>query len=98
MLQRMTDAQARAFIRRQVGEYLLLGITSMTAKQRARIDALDVVAPERKLEAQASLAAMSRFYGWPPHGRTGRMRGMNLSSGEIFNDLPAIRLVAEGAR
>jgi hypothetical protein len=82
-LRRMTEAQARAFIRRQLGEYMLLGITNMTPKQRERIEALDVVDTGRKQEAVAMLDAATRFYGSPPHQRTGRHRLLNLNSGEI---------------
>lgn len=75
--------EARAFIRRQMGDYLLLGITTMTAKQAARLEREEVVAAGRKAEAAAMQEAASRFYGRPPHGRTGRMRLLSMRSGEI---------------
>lgn len=74
---------ARAFIRRQLGEYLLLGVTTMTAKQRERIERGEVIGEDRKRLAVIMLDAASRFDGPPPHQRSGRMRRLNLSSGEV---------------
>lgn len=74
---------AQAFIRRQLGEYLLLGITTMTAKQQDRMARLEVITEDSKQLAAATLVASSRFYGRPPHQRTGRMRRLNMVTGEI---------------
>jgi hypothetical protein len=76
----MTEAAARAFIRLKIGEYELQGITTTTAKQRFRMEQLDVVPPERKHEAKRMMAMAAQFYG--PAPRSG-MRTMNMHTGEI---------------
>jgi hypothetical protein len=78
---------ASAFIRRQLGEYQLAGISTMTLRQAGRIERLEVIAHGRKAEAVAMLAASSRFFGAPPHQSSGRMRVLNLASGEIQHNV-----------
>lgn len=85
---------ARGFIRRQMGEYLLLGVTTMTAKQRERIEALEVIGEGRKQEAEAMLGTASRFYGRPPHQGTGRMRRLSLVSGEVEQSVRTPMLIS----
>jgi hypothetical protein len=79
-----TDLEtAREFIRQQVGIYQLLGITSMTEKQRARIARGEAIAEERKWRAEALMDGAACHEGPPPHQRTGRMRVLDLNTGEI---------------
>jgi hypothetical protein len=53
------------------------------AELERRVAALEAATSHNPPEEGSSLAAMSRFYGWPPNGHTGRMRLFSMASGEI---------------
>lgn len=83
---------ARAFIRQQIGEFTLQGITTMTAKQLERIERGEVISDDQKHSAGLFLDATRRFYGMAPRGA--RLRRSNLFSGEIDPNVPATVPVA----
>jgi hypothetical protein len=62
----------------------------MTAKQRARIEALDVVHPVSKAKAGMALA-VAAGYGWPPRQSTGRMRVIDMKHWTITERRAAAR-------
>jgi hypothetical protein len=77
------ERYARAFIRKQMGDYQLAGVTTVTLKQRERIERLDVVELEAKAHAAVLVAGARVLDGRPPHQSTGRMRVLNMRTGEL---------------
>jgi hypothetical protein len=83
MLTHMTDQEAQEFIDAQRERFEELNVDGMTFKQRRRIRELDVVSPEDRAQALDMAARLPHDLGWPPHGDTGRMRVVNIGTGEI---------------
>jgi hypothetical protein len=83
MLTHMTDQEAQEFIDAQRKRFEELNVNGMTFKQRRRIRELDVISPEERAQARDLAARLPHDLGWPPHGDTGRMRVVNMETGEI---------------
>jgi hypothetical protein len=81
----MTDHEtyARGFIAAQTLRFQELNVNGMTHKQRRRIKALDVISAERRAHGCNMAANLPRDLGWPPDGDTGRMRVVNMETGEV---------------
>jgi hypothetical protein len=79
----MTREDAEQFIAAQTERMLDCGCNGMTVKQRHRVRALDVVSPEDRGRAFAIAARLPLELGPAPHGDTGRMRVVNMHTGEI---------------
>lgn len=72
---------AAAFIAEQRAKFENFNVTGMTRRQRARVKALDVVPLEERIEA--IVWCYTRKLGPAPHGDTGRMRVIDMNTGEI---------------
>ena len=78
----ITEQEAEAFIAAQKARFEECGVTGMTRRQRARVKALNVISPEDRAFAFEYAAGLTHL-GHPPHGDTGRMRVVNMLTGEI---------------
>jgi len=83
MLTHMTNQEAQEFIDAQRKRFKELNVNGMTFKQRRRIRELDVISPEERARACDMAARLPHDLGWPPDGATGRMRVVNMETGEI---------------
>jgi hypothetical protein len=81
----MTDHEvyARLFIASQTLRFKELNVNGSTRRQRKRIRELDVISPEERAQALDMAARLPHDLGWPPHGDTGRMRVVNMETGEV---------------
>ena len=73
---------AAQFIAEQQVKMAEHNVTGMTRRQRARIEALDVVSPEER-EFVLDVARQMHTMGPAPHGDTGTMRVLNFRTGEM---------------
>jgi hypothetical protein len=71
-------------------------VTGMTKRQRYRYNTNDVVSPEERQRAFVMAARLPQELGPAPHGDTGRMRVVNMHTGEIqIKRAPARKLDLE---
>ena len=79
----MTRQEAQQFIAEQNIKMAEHNVTGMTRRQRARVEALDVISREDQAMAIAAASLISYLHGRPPHGDTGQMRVYNFKTGEV---------------